>query len=250
MSRRKVIESFFERAPTSWWNPEGGHDKRVWFFKKQTQFIRAQLEKRIANLSSLQALDAGCGRGVHTLLLEKLGVGHVVSIDINHDMLLHTQEISSSDPINGSLMKLPFIDNSFDIVISVGTSMHVPRIKIFLSELHRVLKNQGHAAISFANSMSIYVFWVTRINGILKKHQRLYHRQQFTYCRFARLIKKQGFSILDCKGFAVVPPLSLKKEWQNTLISPFYSQLLSSPLDPFLGKYIGCGVTFIVQKKQ
>ncbi len=245
----KTIETFFKNADVSWWNPEEDHDNRSWFFKKQALYVWKQLKKNIPSTKGLQALDAGCGRGIHSRLLESLGYS-VTSLDINQEMLKLTQKVTSSRLIDGSLMDMPFGKAEFDVIVSIGTSMHVPSIEKMISEIHRVLRPSGIAAVSMANKLSLYVIWTTIINRGLARHQSLYRREQFTYWDFKKIVVQQGFVILDTKGFAVIPPLSLKKNWRQNVVSPIMSRLLSYPLDWCLGKYLGCGITFVLKKSE
>jgi ubiquinone/menaquinone biosynthesis C-methylase UbiE len=241
------IEAFFRTARVSWWNPNCDHDNRFWFFKAQSEYISEQLKKYSVILDGAAALDAGCGRGIHSKLLSELGCS-VISMDINPDMLRLTSEVCGSVRIEGSLMAIPFESESFDIITSIGTTMHVPCIGIMMSEVSRVLKRGGIAAVSIANKYSLYVLWATKLNKRLVQHQSCYHRRQFSYWEFKTLIEAYKFSLLDTAGFALIPPLSLNEKWKGTVISPLVSKVASLPFDQILGKFFGCGVTFILKK--
>ena len=245
--KRTEVESFFRNADTSWWNPDCGHDNRFWIFKAQSEFIRTQLILHESKSVGIQALDAGCGRGIHSRLLRDLGYT-VTSLDINPKMLTLTGSITDSTLVDGSLVDMPFDDASFNVVVSIGTSMHVPSVDELMSEIHRVLIPNGIAAMSMANKLSLYAAWTTRINDTLADHQKLYHRVQFPSCGFRKLLMERGFEIINSKGFAVVPPISLKREWRQNIVNPFASKLLSWPFDWILGRHFGCGVTFMVRK--
>lgn len=239
--------SFFQNADASWWNPNCGHDNRFWLFKAQSEYIRKQLSRHVLDLSTIQALDAGCGRGIHSLLLRSLGYA-VTSLDINAKMLALTGGIVDSTLVEGNLMNMPFGNASFEVVVSIGTSMHVPSVGSLISEIHRVLTPSGIAAVSMANKFSLYVLWTTRINSVLVNHQELYHRDQFTFWSFQKLLIEHGFQIVSSEGFATVPPISLKEGWRWNIINPMISKLFSGPFDWALGRYFGCGVTFIIRK--
>ncbi len=247
MKNIKEIESFFHNTDPGWWNPDCDHDNRFWFFKAQSEYISTQLKKHAPVNSGVRALDAGCGRGIHSLLLQNLGY-EVVSMDINQSMLYLTGNIVNSKLVKGSLMKMPFKDEAFKVILSIGTSMHVSSVTKLMSEIYRVLSPDGLAVVSISNKYSLYVIWTTRINRILAKHQQLYHCTQFTHWSFSNILRLQKFKIIDSMGFAVVPPISLKLNWQRNIISPFMSKCSSRPFDWFLGRYFGCGVTFIVKK--
>ncbi len=243
----KNIELFFRDADANWWNPNCGHDNRFWLFKAQSEYIREQLNLHVPICRNIRALDAGCGRGIHSRLLRNLGY-LVTSLDLNPSMLALTSTIVDSYLVIGSLIDMPFDSHSFDVIVSIGTSMHVPTVETLLSEIHRVLTPEGIGVISMANKLSLYVLWTTRINPVLAKHQHLYHRDQFMTWNFKELLIQHGFEIVSSEGFAVVPPLSLKSGWRANIINPLMSKLLSWPFDKISGRYFGCGVTFIIRK--
>jgi hypothetical protein len=127
--------------------------------------------------------------------------------------------------------------------------MHVPSVDMLISEIDRTLISEGIAVVSMANKLSLYVMWTTKINNVLVNHQKLYYRDQFTFWSFRKLLVQHGFKILSSRGFAIFPPISLKSEWHYNIINPFMSRILSRPFDRMLGRYFGCGVTFIIKKK-
>lgn len=247
MKDKNKIESFFKTANTSWWNPASTYDNRSWFFGKQLEYIRRHLIKRVTTISNSSALDAGCGRGVHSELLASLGCV-VTSLDLNREMLQLTNDLCDTRLVEGSIMDMPFDPESFDIILSVGTTMHVLSVDTMMSEIERVIRKNGIAIISIANKFSLYVLWTTRLNADLVRHQGRYHRRQFSFWEFRDIALRHGFVVLDSTGFAVVPPISLKVGWRWNIIPPLLSRIMSKPFDWILGKYFGCGVTFVLKK--
>lgn len=243
----KSIEQFFRDADISWWNPANDIDKRFWFFNKQLTFIGSTLE-RTKEVGYTTALDAGSGRDVHSKLLKALGYRTVISLDINYKMLSITHSYAHTSCVQASLLKLPFDDSSMDVILSIGTSMHVPYVEIMLKEINRVLKNGGIAFISTANTLSLYTVWTIKLNPFLREHQQFYHRKQFTYWRFKKLLKEADFIVLESSGFGVIPPLSLFPRWKIPIVPLFLSRALSKLLDPFFAKRFGCALTFVLTK--
>ena len=99
-------------------------------------------------------LDAGCGStGYITEAMQKLGCKEVTHLDLGDTWIQELQtkfkmrniEIPSKF-VNGDICKMPFNDQSFDIVMANGVLMHLKSRKqaeIALSELYRVLKTGG-----------------------------------------------------------------------------------------------------------
>lgn len=247
MKSRDKIEQFFKTANPSWWNPDCAHDNRFWLFKAQSDYIREKLKFHVHPNRANKALDAGCGRGIHSRLLAEMGYS-VTSLDINTEMLGLTSKVCNSTLVQGSLEDMPFKSKTFNVVVSVGTSMHVSSIGNMMTEIRRVLCDDGVAIVSIANKFSLYVLWTTKINKHLRRHQGRYHRRQFTNRSFRMTAKTCGFEVIDSAGFAFVPPLSLVPGWRMNIINPMMSRFLSKPFDWILGKYLGCGVTFVLRK--
>lgn len=98
-------------------------------------------------------LDAGSGTGIVTLALHKAGFrpAKTVAFDLSGNSLQLAMEqarkerFADSDNISavqGNILKMPFADASFDIVLSCGVLEYVP-LDDGLSELARVLKKGG-----------------------------------------------------------------------------------------------------------
>ena len=96
-----------------------------------------------------KVLDYGCGHGMHTIELARMGTKEVVGIDLSEESLKIAEErIQLLDPRSQILFKrmdaeaLEFSNNSFDIVFDGGTFSSIELTK-GLREIHRVLKPGG-----------------------------------------------------------------------------------------------------------
>ncbi len=96
-------------------------------------------------------LDLGCGNGRLYKYLKEQGLNiEYYGLDISYELLKIVKERYSevSDKIvEGNITKLPYEDNSFDLVICIAVFLHLPseamRLKA-LSEIERVLKPGGY----------------------------------------------------------------------------------------------------------
>ncbi|AFN83706.1 putative methyltransferase [Encephalitozoon romaleae SJ-2008] len=89
-------------------------------------------------------LDAGCGNGRSFLVPE------VVGLDYCFDLLRDAKAIRNHGLVRGDVLKLPFADSSFDLVLSVGVIHHLStyerRLKA-MEEMKRVLKDGGKGLV-------------------------------------------------------------------------------------------------------
>lgn len=98
-----------------------------------------------------RVLDAGCGSGRYSIALSRLGAGEVVGVDYGDAglafgaRLVERLEVENVVFQKGSLLDLPFPDESFDFVYANGTIHHTGDIPKGTREIFRVLKKGGAA---------------------------------------------------------------------------------------------------------
>jgi ubiquinone/menaquinone biosynthesis C-methylase UbiE len=109
--------------------------------------------RMLPKLDRPRILDIGCGSGVPTMELARLGQGEVTGIDIDQSALdkltRKIQEAGLSDRVraaNCSILDMAFPDESFDIVWSEG-SIFVIGFKRGIQQWKRFLKPGGFMVI-------------------------------------------------------------------------------------------------------
>lgn len=127
-----------------------------------------------------KVLDLGCGNGLVTGEIVKLGVKYY-GLDISNELVKiarkkYSQEVKSGVvqfKIGDACKKLPYKNNFFDAAISLAVLHHVPgeknRLK-FLQELYRVLKPGGRASIIVWNLLNDWSYKRFGIEHQLKNH--------------------------------------------------------------------------------
>jgi ubiquinone/menaquinone biosynthesis C-methylase UbiE len=134
----------------------------------------AVVEMDLNSLKGKLVLDIGSGAGGHAALYRSHGAS-VIAVDYTPervDCTAHKLKLLDSVPGYGKAMRadaenLPFEDNSFDIVHSNGVLHHTPDTSKAISEVLRVLKPGGQAAIMLYSRHSLY-FWLNLVpNAIL-----------------------------------------------------------------------------------
>ncbi len=87
-----------------------------------------------------KVLDIGGGSGMVSRLLDREPGTESVCLDISHKMLKH----SPVSAVQADALRLPFRDNSFDLVVSAAFFHHLPGYTHqLLAECHRVLAPMG-----------------------------------------------------------------------------------------------------------
>ncbi len=99
-------------------------------------------------------LDAGCGGGRYVVALAQLGAKKVYGIDVSERAVEAAKQrckergLANTDIQVGSVLNLPFPDNTFDFVVSTGVIHHSADPYKAFRELTRVLKPGGKMFLS------------------------------------------------------------------------------------------------------
>jgi len=103
-------------------------------------------------LKDLDVLEVGSGRGGGASYIARyFNPGSVTGLDLCRRAVKFCTKhyaIQGMSFVCGNALKLPFQNNSLDVVIGVESSHGYPNIKRFFSEVHRVLKMGGYFLLS------------------------------------------------------------------------------------------------------
>lgn len=126
-------------------------------------------------------LDIACGTGFGSHILAEKSA-EVIGGDIDHPIIAENNAILKKDNLTFQVLdgtKLPFEDNTFDVLVSFETIEHTIHFKEMLLEFKRVVKPGGKLFISTPN------FYLNSPSGIVTNP---YHTQEFTPKEFKTLI--------------------------------------------------------------
>ena len=114
-----------------------------------------EVVKKYATNKNFKILDAGCGTGLVGVELKKFGYSHIDGVDFSQDMLdLVPQDIYRNLQKVDLNVDLKFRDNTYDIIICVGTFTYGHVKAHALDELIRITKDKG--LICFTINEGIY----------------------------------------------------------------------------------------------
>lgn len=117
-------------------------------------------------------LDAGCGKGRHCLVASRFQAQDVIGIDLAEGSVktafANTRDIPNIHIIQTDIYALPFRENLFDYVYSIGVLHHTPEPKQAFKNLVKTLKPEG--------TISAWVYskegngWVIALVNPLRKY--------------------------------------------------------------------------------
>ena len=114
-----------------------------------------EVVKKYASNKNFKILDAGCGTGLVGVELKKFGYSHIDGVDFSQDMLdLVPQDIYRNLQKVDLNVDLKFRDNTYDVIICVGTFTYGHVKAHALDEFIRITKDKG--LICFTINEGIY----------------------------------------------------------------------------------------------
>jgi arsenite methyltransferase len=180
---------------------------------------RRVLLEVVAPRDGERALDIGCGPGfVSEELARAVGAaGTVQAMDASNSAMMMTRrrcaEFHNVQVQVADATQLPYPDEHFDLAVSTQVYEYVPDVPLALSELHRILRPDGRAAIIDTDWHSIV--WHSsdpaRMARILKVWDE--HLAHPVLPRIlGPLLRSAGFSLMECK---VIPYLDVAYKPEN-----------------------------------
>lgn len=214
-------------------NEESCYSSPFLYGRKQFDgFFQNQLAKLPKNA---KVLDIGCGTGSQLASLKEQGF-EVSGIEPSENMRKHAQSIlPSGTVIDGSVIALPYEDNSFDFVYSIEVFRYLSDEDNLggMKEIRRVLKPGGVFFGTFVNRFALDGFYLLillrRLRSKLLNQQINCHTEFETPAKLENGLRAAGFSGVDIHG-AMLAGLRLAYKI-GTPVGAFLARLLE-PLDP------------------
>lgn len=156
-----------------------------WWYGGMRAINAALLDPLYAGRSGICILDAGCGTGGDALFLSRYG--RVYGLDYAREAVSIGNERIKGRVLGGSVLGLPFPDNSFDLVTSFDVLYHraVPADGPALAELYRVLRPDGRLLIR-----------LPAYEWLRSHHDRQVHtRHRYTAREVQTLLENAGFCV-------------------------------------------------------
>jgi 2-polyprenyl-3-methyl-5-hydroxy-6-metoxy-1,4-benzoquinol methylase len=164
---------------------------------------------RIARAGHRRVLDWGCGFGQMTRLLRDRGV-QVSSIDYDPGVdAVTTRPLPAFEQLEmlatSETVRLPYADDSFDAVLSMGVLEHVQDPEASLDELHRVLVPGGLVYCYKLPNRRSYLEAIARRSGRMYYHGQLEHDRLYTVASARAIFEGHGFDVLDVRRMNLLP---------------------------------------------
>jgi ubiquinone/menaquinone biosynthesis C-methylase UbiE len=161
----------------------------------------------LGSVAGLRILEVACGRGGFVGELARAGA-HVTGCDFSSAALraASTKNCAANGQsravlIQGDAQKLPFADNSFDLVISCETIEHLPEVESAIRGMHRVTRPGGKLFLTtpnYANFMGLYEVY-SRVRHPSRKDDQPFDRRQW-FPQVLGWVRRAGWRVLRTDG--------------------------------------------------
>lgn len=169
-----------------------------------------------------RVLDVACGTGYGSKQLRDGGAAEVVGGDISAKAAAFAQREyadSGARYLTLDAQVLPFPDRSFDVVVSFETIEHLPDFRTYLSEVHRVLSDDGVFIVSTPDKDCYRLFNLGDSNPF---HMHEFAKEEFVSEISSRFVGVEVYG--QC-------PINTQ-EWQNYEKPPVRFKFIKSLLPP------------------
>ena len=210
-------------------------EEDFWWYRGLRATLFRMLEPHLKGRAISRALEAGCGTGYLSHILQRERGWPIVPLDFSRDGLRFARQLGVRNPVQGDIRSLPFGDGAFDLVMSVDVIAHLPRGDEHLAarELARVARRGG-----------LVVVRTSALDMLRSRHGEFDHeRQRFTRRRLMGLFAGAGIRILRCTySNSLLMPIALLKFrlWEPLLrkpaesgvqrVAPWLDRMLYAPL--------------------
>ena len=173
----KEIEKFSKIAE-EWWDPKGKFKPLHKFNPTRIMYIKEniietlKLDKKKSSLKKLKILDIGCGGGLLSEPMCRLGA-EVTAIDASERNIkvakLHAKKNNLKINYICTLPEKMKVKNHFDVILNMEVVEHVNDVDFFLKSCSKLLKKNGIMFVATLNkTLKSYIFAIVGAEYILR----------------------------------------------------------------------------------
>ncbi len=197
-------------------------EENFWWFRGMRRILFRLMDPIAAERKLRMVLEAGCGTGHLSRMLEQRYGWSMVPVDLAPEGLAYGKGLGVQRMTQADVAALPFADASFDAVLSMDVIVHFPRGQEQrpFGEFVRVCKKGG-----------LLVIRVSAMDALRSRHSQFAHeRQRFTKGRLLELANRHGLRVLRCTYLnSLLSPVAFTK---FRLVEPFLSGPVESGVQP------------------
>lgn len=217
--------------------------KNVYF--KPNQFVVDEIVK-LTNPKGKKILEVGAGSGSDAIMLAKKGAV-VTTLDFSSQStkicrLLAKKEGTKIKAVTADCQKMPFSNNTFDLVFSVGLVEHFQDPIPVIDEQLRVLKPGGYLIVDVPQKFNLYT--------LVKKYRMANGsfpfgwETEYSYFDLQKIAKKLNVKVIKYFGHDSAFTLHLPQS-----IQPVFKKIFSIIENSTIAPFVCLDIALVLQKK-
>ena len=229
LDKDEIIQ--FSKLADDWWNEEGSMSFLHSMSKIRTKYIKESItnnfniEKKINSLEGTKILDIGCGGGIASEPLARMGA-ELTSIDESRELINIARQHAKEMHLNinyqhSNIEKIIKNNKKYDVVIALELLEHVQNIAYFCNLLSKIIKPDGLIIISTINRNILSKMIVIKMaEDVLKKIPAGTHNYEkfITPTEIRNYFNFEGLNMSNLKGM-IWDPIRSWRLSKNTSIN-------------------------------
>lgn len=177
------------------------------------EILQEALSRHLAKKRQLEILDMGCGPGGNFSILSEFG--SVIGLDVSEEALKFARKYNFAKLVLGDGNKLPFGNNSYDLVTSLDVLEHLVDDRKAMGEIFRVLKPGGFFLVSVPAHP-----WLWSDHDEAMGHKRRYSQKEIL-----SKLREAGFDVMEKSHFVTMAvPVNLFRLMREKIFHRFFPQ--------------------------
>jgi SAM-dependent methyltransferase len=190
-------------------------------------WIRLNLAHQFAYQATV--LDLGCATGQHLIgFADSIIHGVGVDFSLPYIQRANVNKIASgasnANFVCGDGGKMPFREQSFDLVYSFSSLYQVPKVGEVIHDISRVLKPCGKCVLDLGNLYSLNTI-------ACNAYPELPYPCHITVTMMKRLLQEAGLVIIEHRAFQILPLWADRPKWLKPLLWSGWTRLFAKQIN-------------------
>ena len=189
------FDKMFEVEETNWW------------YRGRRALVTPWIECHHQAHGSLRILDIASATGISFRMFGKYGAVHGLDISDETIRLCHQRGVRGL--VQGDAERLPFRDNSFDVVMALDALEHFRDDHAAMAEIYRVARPHALVLITVPAFMFLW-----------SPHDEAYHHmRRYTRGELSSKLQQHQFQLhkISYYSMTLMPPVFVMRKWRSIL---------------------------------
>lgn len=199
-------------------------ERDFWWYRGMRAILFRLIDPHLAGRTMSRVLEAGCGTGYLSHILQNDRGWPVVPMDISAEGLRFARRMNVQRVLQGDITRLPFADGVFDLVLSIDVLAHLPK-PFEIDAVHAMARTLRRGGLLVIRTSALDILH-SRHSDFAQESQR------FTKRRLVDLAATSGIRVIRCtyaNSFLLPIALAKFRIWEPLRRAPARSGVKPDP---------------------